>query len=79
MSTKKVSLALGLDELAWAKRRAGRKRSLSSVVTEALRVARRLEAQKEVVAWLFEGKPTPPEAQPSRVRSEWDSPSTRGR
>ena len=77
--TKKVSLALGVEELAWASRRAAGGRSLSSVVTEALRTARRLEARREVIAWLFDGRPAPTEEELERIRQEWESPSTLAR
>jgi hypothetical protein len=78
-TTKKVSLAIGADELAWAKERARRGKSLSSVVTEALRTARRLDARKEMIAWLFEGRPAPTEAELANLRAEWDSRSTPAR
>ena len=78
-STQKVSLALGVDELAWAKKHARRGKSLSSVVTDALRTARRLEARKEVLAWLFEGRDPPRDRELAQIRAEWESPSTRER
>lgn len=52
-STAKVSVAIGKDELAWAKTLARREgKSLSSVVTESLAETRRLAALADVVAWM---------------------------
>jgi hypothetical protein len=54
-STAKVSVAIGRDELAWAKTLAHREgKSLSAIVTEALAERRRLAALAEVVAWMGE-------------------------
>jgi hypothetical protein len=58
VSTAKVSVAIGRDELAWAKSLARREgKSLSAVVTESLAERRRLVALAEVVAWMEEGQP----------------------
>lgn len=65
VSVEKVSMALGLPELSWARDRAEREGgSLSAVVTRVLREARardeeqarRDEAWAEVVAWATDGK-----------------------
>jgi hypothetical protein len=57
-STAKVSVAIGREELAWAKTLARRERkSLSAVVTESLAERRRLAALAEIVAWMGEGQP----------------------
>lgn len=54
-TTAKVSVAIGRDELAWAKTLARREgKSLSAVVTESLAERRRLAALAEVVAWMGE-------------------------
>jgi hypothetical protein len=51
--TEKVSVAIGREELAWAKTLATREgKSLSAVLTEALAERRRLAALAEVVAWM---------------------------
>jgi hypothetical protein len=64
-SVEKVSVAIGLDELEWARGRAERDGvSLSAVLTEAARKARDLEerwarqdaAWKSFVDWATEGK-----------------------
>jgi hypothetical protein len=68
-STAKVSVAIGRDELAWAKALARRERkSLSAVVTESLAERRRLSALAEVVAWMGQGQPPLTEAELSGVR-----------
>lgn len=57
MSTAKVSVAIGEDELAWARSVARREgKSLSAVVTESLAERRRLAALREVVSWMGEGQ-----------------------
>lgn len=54
----KVSVAIGRDELRWARDRAAREgKSLSALLTETIAERRRLEALAEVVAWMGEGKP----------------------
>lgn len=57
MSTAKVSVAIGEDELAWARTIARREgKSLSAVLTESLAERRRLAALREVVAWMSRGQ-----------------------
>ncbi len=57
MSTVKVSVAIGEDELAWARAVARRDgKSLSGVVTESLAERKRLAALREVVSWMGEGE-----------------------
>lgn len=57
-TTAKISVAVGQEELAWAKKVAKlRGKSLSAVVTEALAEQRRIEAMKDVLDWLSEGQP----------------------
>jgi hypothetical protein len=56
-TTAKVSIAIGRDELAWAKTLARREgKSLSAVVTESLAERRRLAALSDVVTWMQEGQ-----------------------
>jgi hypothetical protein len=58
MSTAKVSVAIGEDELAWARLVARREgKSLSAVVTESLAERKRLAAMREVLEWMGEGEP----------------------
>jgi nucleotide-binding universal stress UspA family protein len=58
MSTAKVSVAIGEDELQWARTIARREgKSLSAVVTESLAERRRLLALRDVVAWMGKGEP----------------------
>jgi hypothetical protein len=70
-STEKISVAIGRDELAWAKSVARREgKSLSAVVTESLAERRRLAALGEVVAWMAEGEPPLTEAELNVARHE---------
>lgn len=56
MPTAKVSVAIGEDELSWARSVARREgKSLSAVVTESLSERRRLAALRDVVDWMGEG------------------------
>jgi hypothetical protein len=63
---KKISLAIGRDEFAWAQRRARQEgTSVSAVLTNAARRMREDEAQQakrdaawnEVMEWALDGKP----------------------
>jgi hypothetical protein len=57
MSTAKVSVAIGEEELHWARSVARREgKSLSAVLTESLAERRRLAALREVVAWMGKGE-----------------------
>ena len=65
-TVKKVSVAIGQDELEWARLRAKREgRSLSAILTEATRKAKEAEAEAErrdaawaqLEAWLLDGRP----------------------
>jgi hypothetical protein len=71
-STEKLSVALGSDELSWVKKRAKRLRaSVSSVITEAVRQAKQIEARREVLDWLIEDQPAITNAERKRVEREW--------
>ena len=70
-SVEKVSVAIGRDELEWARGRAEREGvSLSAVLTDAARVARELEARRArqdtawwaFMDWATEGEGLPTEA-----------------
>ncbi len=70
-ATAKVSVAIGRDELAWAKTLARREgKSLSAVVTESLAERRRLEALADVVEWMGEGQPPLTAAELNAARRE---------
>jgi hypothetical protein len=57
MPTAKVSVALGEDELEWARSVARREgKSLSAVLTESLAERRRLAALREVIDWMQKGE-----------------------
>lgn len=71
ISVKKVSVAIGQDELAWARRRAEREgTSLSAVLTDATRAAREIETRRKkqqaawsaFAKWATAGKRLPPTA-----------------
>ncbi len=67
----KVSVAIGEEELGWARAIARREhKSLSSVVTESLAAQRRLEALGEVVAWMGKGAPPLTKAERARASRE---------
>lgn len=67
--TRKISVALGVEEEAWAKKRAKKLRtSVSAVVTEAVRLARQMEARREVLDWL--GGPVGAKER-EEIRREW--------
>lgn len=71
-STEKISVTIPTDELEWARKRAEAEgASLSSIVSDALRERRRLEAMREVSAWLSEGQPEVTPAEIDAVRREW--------
>ena len=57
MSTAKVSVAIGQEELAWARSIARRDRkSLSAVLTESLAEQKRQAVLREVLAWMEDGQ-----------------------
>lgn len=58
MPTSKVSVAIGDPELEWARARArAQGKSLSALLTETIAEQKRLEAMRNVLDWLGEGKP----------------------
>jgi hypothetical protein len=70
-ATAKVSVAIGREELAWAKALARREgKSLSAVVTESLAERRRLTALAEVVAWMGADQPPLTDAELNAARRE---------
>lgn len=70
-STAKVSVAIGREELAWAKALARREgKSLSAIVTESLAERRRLAALAEVVAWMAEDEPPLTDAELDEARRD---------
>lgn len=80
VSTAKVSVAIGRDELAWAKTLARSEgKSLSAVVTESLAERRRLVALAEVVAWMGEGQPALSDAELKVAQRELAAKRTRAK
>lgn len=66
VTVTKVSVAIGQEELEWARGRAKREgRSLSAVLTDAMRRAKEAEVEEarrdaawaELKAWVLDGKP----------------------
>ena len=58
MSTAKVSIAIGEEELAWARALARREgKSLSAIISESIAERRRLTALREVVEWMAIDQP----------------------
>ena len=74
MSTAKVSVAIGEDELTWARTIARREgKSLSAVLTESLAEKRRLAALREVVTWKRKGQTQLSAAELSEARRALES------
>lgn len=72
MTAVKVSISLSEEQLAWAKKRAKRlKTSLSAVLSEAIREQERMEAGREVLAWLEEVHPPATAAELEEITREW--------
>ncbi|MCZ7686174.1 MAG: hypothetical protein M5U28_48400 [Sandaracinaceae bacterium] len=71
-SVEKVSVSLTTEELEWARERAAREnRSVSAVVSEAIRKVRRDEARLAVLAFLGDAaRPSADEA--AEIRAEWE-------
>jgi Arc/MetJ-type ribon-helix-helix transcriptional regulator len=71
MATSKVSVSLDEKDLAWLRAQAKRKRkSLSAVLTDALRQARRERAIDELLTWLDAPKLTLEQLE--EYRRAWD-------
>lgn len=77
-TTEKTSLAIGLEELSWARSRASHLGlSLSGVVTAALREARRRDAQlaAQRAAWAtYLGDDVPTDDELRAARAELEAP-----
>jgi predicted nucleic acid-binding protein len=72
-TAKKISVSLSAEDLSWAKQRAKREvKSLSAVVSEALRRQRQAEARSRLLAEL--GTDDISERDREQVRSEWSVP-----
>jgi hypothetical protein len=72
MTAAKVSVSIDQDDLRWLRRQAQRKRkSLSAVLTETVRQARRERALDDVLRWLD----VPPLAleRLEELRGQWDA------
>ncbi len=75
MPTAKVSVAIGQEELAWARSVARREgKSLSAVLTESLAERKRLSALREVVAWMGEGSEPLSDEELSAANRELEAP-----
>jgi UDP-N-acetylglucosamine:LPS N-acetylglucosamine transferase len=69
-TVEKLSVSLGAEEVAWARKQAEASgRSLSSVLTDALRRQRKLEAMDRLLAEL--GTDDITEEDLAAVRAEW--------
>lgn len=72
MSAKKVSVSLDESDLEWLRDQAERRgKSLSAVLAEAVRQARRERALDEVLTWLDAPKLTLEQLE--EYRREWDA------
>lgn len=72
MSAKKVSVSLDEADLQWLRDQAEQRgKSLSAVLTEAVRQARRERALDEVLTWLDAPKLTLEQLE--EYRREWDA------
>lgn len=72
MAREKISVAVGMDELAWAREKAEREgSSLSAVVSDSLRRHARQEARARVGAWLGEGREPVTDEEIAQVVREW--------
>jgi Arc/MetJ-type ribon-helix-helix transcriptional regulator len=77
-AAEKISVSLGAEDLSWARQRAKREvKSLSAVVSEALRRQRQAEARTRLLAEL--GTDDITERERDQVRDEWRMPHKKGR
>jgi hypothetical protein len=77
-AAEKISVSLGAEDLIWARQRAKREvKSLSAVVSEALRRQRQAEARTRLLADL--GTDDITERERDQVRDEWRMPHKKGR
>lgn len=76
LSTTKISVALGIDELEWVRARAKRqKASLSATLTAVLAEHRRLEAMREILDGLNQDQDPVTDAERARVLRELSRPA----
>jgi hypothetical protein len=72
-AAEKISISVGAEDLRWARQRAKREvKSLSAVVSEALRRQRQAEARTRLLADL--GTDDITERDRDQVRDEWRAP-----
>jgi hypothetical protein len=72
-AAEKISVSVGMEDLSWARRRAKREaKSLSAVVSEALRRQRQAEARARLLLDL--GTDDITERDRDQVRDEWRTP-----
>lgn len=75
-AAQKISISLGAEDLAWARRQAkAEAKSLSAVLAEAVRRQRQAEARARLLADL--GTDDITERERDAVRNEWRSPLAR--
>ena len=71
MATAKISISVSKEELSWARREARlRHRSLSAVVSDALRRARQAEARERLLAEFGDAARASPE-ELAEIYQEW--------
>ena len=72
VSVEKVSVSLRADELRWVKARAKLlRKSVSSVLSDAVALQKQLEARRDVLSWLREKNPPPSTAELRAIEREW--------
>ena len=73
MATSKISVSVSDEELSWARREARiRRRSLSAVVSDALRRARQAEARERLLAEFGDAAKASPE-ELAQIYREWQA------
>jgi hypothetical protein len=72
VNVEKVSVSLRTDELRWVKARAKLlRKSVSSVLSDAVALQQQLEARRDVLTWLREKNPPPTAAELRAIEREW--------
>jgi hypothetical protein len=72
VSVEKVSVSLRADELRRVKARAKvSRKSVSSVLSDAVALQQQLEARRDVLSWLREKNPPPRAAELRAIKREW--------
>jgi len=72
VNVEKVSVSLRTDELRWVKARAKLlRKSVSSILSDAVALQQQLEARRDVLLWLREKNPPPTAAELRAIEREW--------